>query len=377
MEYSEIFSSLKIRKRIYPQMVLKWHNSVVGYVSEKGSVTFTYPHLNKAVSLITGGASSWDITAYKQFLEERIPSRSRRDIEKILRQYRLVEYDEIDLAIATRALNAKDLFWLAVDEAEDFDDVADQVFSDIFIRRLDVSGDSIVSPEGVNVKRYGVSDNHYGLYKQRLHPYSSDVESEVAVYHLAQLFGVKCCSAWLVKISKETYSFSKFEYDFSKEYIVHARRLLPGKTLTDNEYKNLVSVMPQFKLEIQKMILLDFITRQTDRHSSNFALKVSGDSISFYGLYDNGRSLFYEDKEELIHDAVSDIPLYSSEFGLVGTYYDYVADISQETKIASLINLDVTRQAIYQAISSSGITGHRLEGSVEWVDACLQILKKM
>ena len=35
--------------------------------------------------------------------------------------------------------------------------------------------------------------------------------------------------------------------------------------------------------------LLDFITRQDDRHLSNIAIKISGGNESFYALYDRTR----------------------------------------------------------------------------------------
>ena len=52
------------------------------------------------------------------------------------------------------------------------------------------------------------------------------------------------------------------------------------------------------------MVLLDFITRQVDRHLSNIAIEIGEGCESFYPLYDNGRSLFYEDTEETVQNAV-------------------------------------------------------------------------
>ena len=86
--------------------------------------------------------------------------------------------------------------------------------------------------------------------------------------------------------------FSSFAYNVSAEYLVHFRRLFAGAR-SDNEYQNLISVRPQYKDDIARMMLLDFITRQDDRHLSNIAIKISGAGESFYPLYDNGRSLFY------------------------------------------------------------------------------------
>ena len=45
------------------------------------------------------------------------------------------------------------------------------------------------SPEGVNIKRYAVSNGSYGILKDRMHPFSTDVESEVAVFNIGKLLG--------------------------------------------------------------------------------------------------------------------------------------------------------------------------------------------
>ena len=60
---------------------------------------------------------------------------------------------------------------------------------------------------------------------------------------------------------------------------------------------NLLNKRPAFKNDFYKMIFLDFLTLQNDRHLSNFAIKINSKTRqeSFYPLYDNGRSLFYQD----------------------------------------------------------------------------------
>jgi len=372
----DLFGSVGITKmpKDLPGFV-KWEDTVIGEIFDNGRVEFSDPTLNTAVSIITGGKSVWSASKFREFLSDRLPSKNRRDIEKILHRCGLFTYDEFSMAAVTRALNAKDLFWLAKSENEKFEDIVREVFSSIFIRKIDLKGDSIVSPEGVNVKRYGVSNGSYGIFKKRLHPYSTDAESEVAVYHLAKLLGVRCCPSWLVDLDKERVCFSKFEYNFAKENIVHVRRIFEKFPRGDNEYENLIGALPQFKEDIQKMIVLDFITRQTDRHLSNMALKVSGDEIEFYSLYDNGRSLFFEDREEFMMAATKDIELYSTEFGPVGTYFDMIQDIRKDTDISKLVDLNIDESHVREAISSANITGDRFEYSVIWVCECLRLLK--
>jgi len=232
-------------------------------------------------------------------------------------------------------------------------------------------GESVDSPEGYNIKRYGVWQGSYGIYKQRLHPLSGDTESEVAAYLLAKRLGVPCCPAY--RTGADTI-FSEFTYDFTREYIVHVRRLFDGPR-SENEYRNLISVRPQFKDDIARMILFDAIMRQDDRHLSNIAIKVSGQGESFYPLYDNGRSLFYEDTPEMVQRAVADPILYATTFGSSGTYWDYATEISAEYgDLDRLITLDITGDEVHAILLEAGFSGYRLEGATAWISAMMGML---
>ena len=350
---------------------LKWSNDTVCMIDRASAVSFTQPNYNEVVALYTHGAASWTPEQFTDFLAERVVSRDRRDIERILFRCGLSHYDVQRIAEITRGIHPKDLLWIANDENETLDAVMTNVFSSVFLQRIDLTGDSIDTPEGYNVKRYGVFDGGYGIYKQRINPLVTDVESEIAVYHLAQRLGVPCCPA--VRANKNTV-FSAFLYDYSREYFVHFRRLFDGAR-SDNEYRNLVEVRPQYKDDIARMILLDFITRQDDRHLSNIAIKISGKQESFYPLYDNGRSLFYEDTEETVGKAVKDIAGYSTSFGYSGTYWDYVLEIAKERNIADLIDLSVSKAEIESILKQAGFVSYRLEGAAEWITKAIELLK--
>jgi hypothetical protein len=214
----------------------------------------------------------------------------------------------------------------------------------------------------------------YYIFKQRISPLHRDVESEVAVYLLAQKLGIPCCPAYKVDRDKV---FSEFLYDFSREYIVHFRRLFDGKR-SINEYQNLTSIRPKYKNDIAKMVLLDFITRQDDRHLSNIAIKISGGKETFYPLYDNGRSLFYEDTEELVNSAVEDIQSYATSFGFSGTYYDYVLEINKERgSLKNLINTNISEKEISDILVKADFSGYRLMGATKWIMKAIGIISKL
>jgi len=343
---------------------IKWDNKTIGVISKNNSVSFTVPQLNEVVALYTRGQTKWLPEEFNEFLAERIVSRDRRDIERILFRMGLSQYDVPRIAEITRGIHPKDLLWIAQSKNERLDAAMTDVFSSVFLQRVDLTGDSVDTPEGYNIKRYGVFKGRYGIYKQRISPLSTDVESEVAVSLLADRFGVPVCPA--VRVGKDTV-FSTFLYDFSKEYIVHFRRLFDGAR-SDNEYLNLIDVRPQYRDDIARMILLDFITRQDDRHLSNIAIKTGIDGESFYALYDNGRSLFYEDTEEMVRNAVRDPVVYATSFGYSGTYWDYIQDIAREHNgLGGLVDLSITEGDVRAILAESGFTDYRFDGALEWI----------
>ncbi len=353
---------------------LKWDNAVIAMIDSANNVKFSKPKVNSVVSMYTHGSDSWSTERFAEFLSERVVSRDRRDIEKILFRCGLSNYDVLRIAEITRGIHPKDLLWIANREDEQLDSVITDVFDSVFHQRIDLVGDSIDTPEGYNIKRYGVYNGQYGIYKQRISPLTTDVESEVAVYLLAQKLGVPCCPAY--RVDKDTV-FSAFLYDFSKEYIVHFRRLFDG-VRSDNEYKNLVFVRPQYKDDIAKMILLDFITRQDDRHLSNIAIKISNGAENFYPLYDNGRSLFYEDTEEMVQAAVAEPEQYATTFGYAGTYWDYVKEIVKERGgLSDLLNLDIAESEVVDILKEAGFTGYRLTGATQWIMIAIEMIKSL
>jgi len=202
----------------------------------------------------------------------------------------------------------------------------------------------------------------------------TDVESEVAVSLLGEKLGIPVCPA--VRVGKDTV-FSTFLYDFSKEYIVHFRRLFDGAR-SDNEYRNLIGTRPQYRDDIARMILLDFITRQDDRHLSNMAIKIGNGAESFYALYDNGRSLFYEDTEEIVRNAVSDPARHATSFGYSGTYWDYIREIARERgDLEGLISFELSAADAKNILIEAGFSGYRLDGALEWVLKTIDMIRSL
>jgi len=346
----------------------------VAIIGKNNEVSFTAPLFNDVVTLYTQGRAEWSPEEFYEFLSERLVNRNRRDIEKLLFRMGLSQYDVLRIAEITRAIHPKDLLWIAESENEKLDTAMTGVFASVFHHRIDMAGDSVDSPEGFNIKRYGVYNGKYGIYKQRISPLFTDVESEIAVGLLGTKLGVPVCPA--IRSDKDTV-FSTFLYNFSKEYIVHFRRLFNGER-SENEYQNLIGVRPQYRDDIARMILLDFITRQDDRHLSNIAIKIGSDGESFYPLYDNGRSLFYEDTEDMVLNAVKDPVKHATSIGYSGTYRDYVQEIALERGgLRGLINCNISDYDVKAILNEAGFKGYRLDGALEWILKSLDIIRKL
>ena len=357
-----------------PFRYLKWGDDVVATIAHDLTLTFTDPAYNTIVKLYSKGASSWTAEQFLLFLSERIMSPSRRDIEKLLFRCGLSSYDVFRIADATHAINPRDELWLAPTPTSNPQDAATDVFETVFLGRTDAQGDSVDTPEGFNVKRYGALDGRYGIVKQRISPLSTDVESEIAVYLLAREMGIPCCP---VRRFDQDSVFSQFCYDFTSEYLVHFRRLFDGPRGT-NEMDNLLSVRPSYANDFYRMLILDFVTRQDDRHLSNMAIKVTAQGEEFYPLYDNGRSLFYEDTEQFATAAASDPATYATTFGYEGTYWDHLQDAaSRGVILTDLARLDIPQGTVLDILDEAGIRGYRREAAAKWVCASLDMIREI
>ena len=357
-----------------PFRYLKWGDDVVATIAHDLTLAFTDPAYNTIVKLYSKGASSWTAEQLLSFLSERIMSPSRRDIEKLLFRCGLSSYDVFRIADATHAINPRDELWLAPTPTSNPQDAATDVFETVFLGRTDAQGDSVDTPEGFNVKRYGALDGRYGIVKQRISPLSTDVESEIAVYLLAREMGIPCCPA---RRFDQDSVFSQFCYDFTSEYLVHFRRLFDGPRGT-NEMDNLLSVRPSYANDFYRMLILDFVTRQDDRHLSNMAIKVTAQGEEFYPLYDNGRSLFCEDTEQFATAAASDPATYATTFGYEGTYWDHLQDAAiRGVILTDLARLDIPQGTVLDILDEAGIRGYRREAAAKWVCASLDMIREI
>jgi len=305
------------------------------------------------------------------FLKDRVFGENRRDIHTLLARLGILGYDMFEIAKRTRAFVLTDKFWLSYSEAEDYETTFKAVFQELYGNKLNQKGDSISSPSGNNEKSYIFnSDGSFGIAKKRLHPYSDDAKNEVVVYRIAKKIGVKAVEAKM--LDSETV-FSKYEFDINKQYLVHGRYITKGQVIDCDTYESLINgILKSYADDINRMILLDFLTLQDDRHLSNWAISFNGEP-AMYPLYDNGRSLFYEANEEMLKTALNNKRANATSCGNVGTYYDLIQTVKESADIAELIELNPNFGDIFDGLEYSET---KKQAVLEWLLWGLEELKK-
>ena len=356
-------------------LFLKWENQIIGRINTDYSISLVECDFNPVVDLYFGTKKYINTDEFKHFLSERIFSKTRKDVHSLLARLGAKEYDIFHIAKSTRAFNLADRFWISYSEKEEYETTFIAIFRDLYHHKLNVVGDSIASPSGNNIKQYVFYEKEFGIAKQQMHPYSTDAVNEVIAYRLGKLFGVGCCEANMLSANTV---FSRYEYDFNKEFLIHARNIANGEILSLDNYSDIIDkYFPESRENILKMILFDFIIQQDDRHMSNWAILMNpkGEK-SLYKLYDNGRSLFYESDEEMVAEALANPIAYSNSFGLVGTYYDAVVDISANNNVAKLINLNIEESEINNCFDGfEKYPDWKREACVSWIIWTVNTLK--
>ncbi|MCD5413430.1 MAG: hypothetical protein LR001_00270 [Clostridiales bacterium] len=303
------------------------------------------------------------------FLQDRMPPKDRRDIEKILARLGLRKYNILDIGLATKGISTMDNLWISTKSTDTYKESFINVMG--LLGSGSVSGDNspLASPSGVNKKRYYRGPFSFGIAKQRLSPMTDDIEMEVLYYRLSLLLGVDVCTAYMLN---EQESVSEIGYDIMIDYIVHARYLLPDNFNAGNLFEILIDTFPSEKIKIYKMIILDFITRQDDRHMSNLAF-LNGKVM--YPLYDNGRCLFYEDRPDITNIAYTNVEKYATSFGAIGTYADFIKDINADLPIASIVDLYNIRDSDLEMLFDGlEVMDFRKVGAIRWMKAALTYL---
>ena len=91
--------------------------------------------------------------------------------------------------------------------------------------------------------------------------------------------------------------------NISKDFLEYDESLMSIRSLLwnidrENLYEKIISILPDFKIDIDRMIVIDFLINNIDRHLRNFSvINKDGEITKFAPLYDHGLC-FYADIQD-------------------------------------------------------------------------------
>lgn len=140
-----------------------------------------------------------------------------------------------------------------------------------------------------NKSSIGFADKFIGQYKGKKcvikfskPAYSNqDILNEFIYYKIATILKIPCCTIYLSEYFGRKCCISMYEYDTNNDIFISFRNT--GKSISEI-YR---SFSQEDRNKFDKMMILDYIVEQQDRHLSNLAL-VNG---HMYSSYDNGECL--------------------------------------------------------------------------------------
>ena len=125
-----------------------------------------------------------------------------------------------------------------------------------------------------------------------LEPVSEAISSEII-----SKFNIECAKNKLSKIvlpnmNEEVLVSISEDFVKENEEMMSIRSIL-GNVSRDNLYDKVVSLIPDLKINIDRMIVMDFLINNIDRHLRNFSIiNEEGNGVKFAPLYDHGLSLY-------------------------------------------------------------------------------------
>lgn len=181
-------------------------------------------------------------------------------------------------------------------------DIGDILF-DPFVNKSRVN---FVSPDnttnGLDAKRWINENGNFYLLKTN-YKKEQVAYNEVFAMKVAQKLGLKTAEYSIVE-GNIVINNQKMPCVFSKtlNYCKEGETVLPigyMRILTNNNTKKLIDFIkdnyPKEFKEFQKMLVLDYIIANEDRHADNISIRIDKNGDWHFGtVYDNGNSMYYE-----------------------------------------------------------------------------------
>ncbi len=296
-----------------------------------------------------------------QWLETRAIDSHRANSRLLKKALRLAEKDDISTVMHVNGATITDNYWVrSIGSQLSYKDVQ---FDDDYFSNLALKGnyDSFnraansrrsKTPELTNVgsfeKCWKIRDGKWWMYKKATH---DEMFSELFVYHLGVELGMK------MAVYERGEGFIK-SLDFTDGAAINYE---PASTfMGDNEeymdvVKALEKICPEVIPDYIRLIFMDTICANPDRHTNNFGLLRDINTGEFLGLapnYDNNMALISRGYPSKSKQGDLLITLFNELIEAYPKYREYIPNVSEEMvrKVLIKIGMRVKTQAIVDLV---------------------------
>ena len=288
-------------------------DEVIGGITNIYDV-FAPNHLPIGVYSKQNGKDVVDRYALNQWFADRCIPKHRMDIEEALE---VLKFSARQLVIESWGLSLSDHYWLRpcdnelsntalYENVNFFDNDFSEDVGDILLGLKEETDDiNYWSPDNTtngNLKKcWRIIDGKRCLFKSGSYPFQQQPFNEVIASRVMDRLGIDHVPYTLTWINDEPYSVCE-DFVTKDAELISAWRImqLRPKANHENEYLHYVNICRELGIDIvsslDKMIVLDYIIANEDRHFNNFGLLRDANTLEWLGaapIFDSGTSLWY------------------------------------------------------------------------------------
>lgn len=236
---------------------------------------------------------------------------SRMGVEDALEK--LGVYNSKLLLTKCLGLSLSDQYWIkpydsdiSWDMVNFFDNDFSDDIGDVFFGTSDKNaGFDFLSPDNTSdgnlKKRWKIIDGKRCLFKSGSNPFQQQPFNEVIASRIMDRLGIDHVPYMVTWINDEPYSVCE-DFVTKDTDLISAWRImqLRPKANHENEYLHYVNICQELEIDIipvlDRMIVLDYIIANEDRHFNNFGLLRDANTLEWLGaapIFDSGTSLWY------------------------------------------------------------------------------------
>ena len=288
-------------------------DEVIGGITNIYDV-FAPNHLPIGVYSKQNGKDVVDRYALNQWFADRCIPKHRMDIEEALE---VLKFSARQLVIESWGLSLSDHYWLRpcdnelsntalYENVNFFDNDFSEDVGDILLGLKDSDDDiNYWSPDNTtngNLKKcWRIIDGKRCLLKSGSYPFQQQQFNEVIASRIMDRLGIDHIPYTLTWINDEPYSVCE-DFVTKDTELITAWQIMQLRTKAnhENEYLHFVDICSEIGVDIvpalDRMIVLDYIIANEDRHFNNFGLLRDANTLEWLGaapIFDSGTSLWY------------------------------------------------------------------------------------